>query len=184
MWQTLTLLLACSDATGVDSPADSVPSTDSAVTTGRLDLADPELWVALDAADDPFADHRPDPVDCDPAGLFVETGLFEVDTSLCGYVSAAQTLTADVRVDDTLQVLVYHAALSASEPAEGHVAILIGEHLVWEQTVAIPSGSGVYSSEVGAAFDAPVGTQAVFHLHNHGNNSWNLGHLRRDRAQP
>ncbi len=175
------LLFACTSAP-TEPGVDSAGTADSATIPGRLDLVDPELWTQLDADEDPFADHRPDEVICDEdEGLTVETGLFEVDTTFCNYASVAQPTLADVAVDDEIQVLVYHGALSSSDEGEAHVALMLGDQLVWEQLIAIPSGSGVYSTDVGAAFEAPVGTRAVFHLHNHGNNTWNLGHFRRER---
>jgi hypothetical protein len=144
-------------------------------------LVDAELWQVLDASQDPFSDHRPPDASCDPEGFFVETGLVEVETGLCGYVSAAQPIRVGVRTTDLLQVLVYHSSLTSDEDAEGHVALMIDDRLVWEQTVLIPSGSDVHSADFVAGFDAELGTQAVFHLHNHGSNTWNLGHFRLER---
>ncbi len=178
----LTLQLACTSGTPSDSSAETGTPPDSPPPEGREDLTDPALWVPLEAAEDPFADHRPDQVECDPdQGISVETGLLEVDTTFCAYVTAAQPSLAEVVAGDTLQVLVYHGSLNSSVEGEAHVALMLGEVLVWEQHIAIPGGSDVYSTELPAEVDAPTGTQAVFHLHNHGNNSWNLGHYRRDR---
>lgn len=181
MW-LLSLLFACTDGTSTGTDSGTAVTDDTATVPGQQDLADPELWLQLAAEDDPFAEHRPDEVICDESeGIRVETGLLEIDTTFCNYVSVAQPSLTDVAVDDVIEVLVFHGSLSSAEEGEAHVALMLGEHLIWEQQIPIPSGSGVYSTEVGAAFTAAAGTRAVFHLHNHGANGWNLGHFRRER---
>ena len=67
---------------------------------------------------------------------------------------------------------------TAPEAAEAHVAVLLGEQLVWETTLPIPTPSAVHDVEVPASAAASQGTPVVIHLHNHGSNAWNLGHLR------
>ncbi len=143
----------------------------------RQDLADPDAWVVLEAADDPFTD-RPADAACDPSGLTVEHGLYEVQTGPCPYLSAGQPTLADVRAGDAVSVLVYHTSLTSDDPAEAHLAVALDGALVWEETVAIPAASGVHTAQIPAAGDAPAGSVVVFHLHNHGSNAWTLGHLR------
>ena len=153
---------------------------DTASISEPLDLTDPHLWTQLSAEEDPFGDHRPVEVSCDEEdGLTVESGLLEIDTTFCNYASLVQPSLTTVDLGEVLEVLVYHGSLTSSEEAEAHVALMLGEQVVWEQQIGIPSGSGVYSVEVDAALSAPAGTSVVFHLHNHGANSWNLGHFRR-----
>lgn len=153
-------------------------STDGGTDGGTFDLVDPYAWVALGAEDDPFASHRPETVECEPEALSVDLGLFEVDTGACDYLSASQPSLAAVAAGDRLGVLMYHDSLTFWTEAEAHVALALGDDVVWEASIAIPASSEVYSVELEAPADAPAGTPVTFHLHNHGSNTWNLGHFR------
>ena len=78
-------------------------------------------------------------------------------------LTALRAVLAAADGDDTLDV---------AEPGTGHVAVLLGEQVLWEQAVDIPAGS----AELGAVLEvsAPVPTENPLgrHLHNHGYHSW------------
>lgn len=155
----------------------------------RVELDEPQPLVVADGwqaseAPDPLSDHRPEPVICSTAGWGEEFGVFEVRTEECNYLHAEQDVLIDVREGDGLRVRLWWQNLIASEPSEGHVALLVGEgehagEVLWEVFVDIPqpSASMVYE------FDSPVsvspGTPLFFHLHNHGNNSWTVAEVAR-----
>ena len=163
-----------SDLLGGDS---STASRDS-VPAGTWDLVDPTAFTILEAGSDPYADHRPADVSCDPTGLIEEVGTLEVDTGICAYVSASQPSLAAVRAGDLLEVLVFHDSLRAKGPAMAHVALALEGVTVWESLVAIPSASDIYSATAESPVAIEPGGEVVFHLHNHGTNRWNLGHFR------
>ena len=165
-----------------------VPQTDSASQpteeTGSpakntVALITENDWSELPAEDDPFPSHRPDPVQCDPDGWHPEDGVLEIETNLCNYASLTQPSLASVEAGDTLDLLVYHSALAAPEPAEAHISILLGADVIWEANIPIPSISEIYSSTLTAPSAAPAGTPVVIHLHNHGGNAWKVAHLKR-----
>ena len=58
--------------------------------------------------------------------------------------------------------------------AEAHAAIIVGDDVVWDIQIEIPTGSameiGYFTCE--KAYD--LGTPVHFHLHNHGANEWAL----------
>lgn len=172
----LGLLMACSGGAQETGP---VPSGDSADPPGGPggDLVRAEAW-GLGAGTDPFADHRTEDHVCDPAGVFVEEGLLEVRTALCGYAVLGQPSQVALAAGDEIELLLYHSALTAQTPAEAHVALTLDGALLWEQAVPIPSPSDVYSHTLVAPAHAAAGAPVVLHLHNHGSNAWNLGHLR------
>jgi len=146
---------------------------------GPTELVDAQAWVIQEAADDPFADHRPEDTECNVFGVLAEGGILEVRTDVCPYASLQQPALIDVSKGDPIEWLVYHNALYNEEPAQGHMAIFIGGEVVWEETVDIPGAAEVYSGE--AALDEAItaGDPIVFHVHNHGANSWKLVHIRR-----
>lgn len=137
-------------------------------------LFDPTRWAEASAAEDPFED-RPAAVDCGPGGFGLEAGVLEVETEICGYLTAAQPLPADLPAGAVVTSVVWHLQLVSDPPATGHVALQIGEHRLFEAHPAIPGPEMVYPVEWTVPEDLPAGTPAYFHVHNHGYNSWRLG---------
>ncbi len=138
-------------------------------------LVDPDAWVwDVDGAD-PFPAHRQGYEDCDLEGLgsfYVEEGVLEVATGTCGYLVLEQPSLVEVRPDDLVVWTVHHADLLAEDPAETHVAIALGDDVLWDWTVPIPSLSELLVQRAYAPSRAPEGTPVRIHLHNHGDNVW------------
>jgi hypothetical protein len=136
-------------------------------------LVVPEAWTPAEAADDPFADERPEPVEC-MLGWGVETGAFEVNTDLCLYGAFVQPTLAEVQQGDTLELVMLHDALYAVDPAVAHVAIALGDEPAWETEIPIPSEPELLRPSWTATADLPAGSPVHFHLHNHGVNNYRL----------
>jgi len=166
--------------TATRAPADTQAGDTAAgpLPSGTFELVAPEAWSMLDASMDPFAGHRPAEVTCDPDALDVDLGLFEVDTGLCDYLSAGQPSLTTVRAGEVIEVLMYHGSLTWWEGATAHVAVSIDGVVLWEETIGIPAASEVYIAEVPSPVAVSPGTPIVFHLHNHGSNTWNIGHIK------
>lgn len=159
------LAAGCDDgATG----GDAAPSWQGSVV-----LATPASWSLVDDAADPF-DDRPTDAPCPPHGAREEDGRFEVETDVCRYGTFVRPLEVEVRPGDTIEATVWHLELWAPERTEGHAALRIGEHLIWERRVPIPGQEAIYPVSVAIDFSAPRGTPLYFHVHNHGANSWRL----------
>jgi len=112
---------------------------------------------------------------CDPRGFGEEDGSFEVRTGYCSELDVSQANLQHVYEGDLLEVIFYHMTLApVDEEAEMHAALAIGEEIVWEVHVPIPSPATPYKVTFPSPIDAPRGTPVFLHLHNHGYNSYNL----------
>lgn len=164
------LLVACS--------SDEAPSGDSGPSV-KLNLVDHEKWELIPEADDPFAALRKPDAKCDPKAFYVESELgdtpwIDITTRLCDFFTVKQATLHDIKKGATLVVAVRHFDLTAPDPGDGYVAVMIGGEKVWDKTVKIPAKDTIIIEELPAPADAPKGTPLVFHLHNHGENSWQL----------
>lgn len=131
-------------------------------------------WRLADAEADLFAEHRPQEVVCADAGWRVEDDAFEVATGECAYLVVEQPLLHPVPKGGVVTVTLWHQSLYAEEEAMGHAALSVGGTLLWEREVPIPSPADVYVDDVIAERNLAEGESLVFHLHNHGANTWNL----------
>jgi hypothetical protein len=125
------------------------------------------------ATADPVPEHAPTDADC-AFGWWVEEGLLEVDTGLCGYLTVGQPIGHPLNAGDVLTATLVHDALVAPEPAEAHVAVGLDGRLLWEATVAIPSSATVRGLELVVDERTPAGAELTLHLHNHGANNWRM----------
>jgi hypothetical protein len=75
--------------------------------------------------------------------------------------------------------VLWHSALVSDPPAEAHLALQIGDDLLYERVVPVPSEAAAYTDSVEVPFRADAGEIVTFHLHNHGANTWNLLRVER-----
>lgn len=189
-------LLACALACGCGD-AGSAGTSGTTDTTGTgttgapeldgtmVDLVKPTLWQPQPAADDPLPAHRPDTVDCQLGiGWLVEETGFEVNTGACNYASFVQPTLVPVVRGAQISLDFYHFDLVAPEPATAHIAVLVGDHVIFEREIAIPGKAGVYPVDLVADFELPAGAPAVVHLHNHGQNTWTVASLQVEVESP
>jgi hypothetical protein len=175
---SLLLLGACDpDPTSEGAEASEGETEDDGVRTEPIDLADPAAWLATSPDLDPLAEHRPESVICPSAAYGLEFGVLEVDTGQCNYLSVAQPLAHAITPGDPLRVTVWWQTLIADAPAEGHLALVVDDQLLWEAHVAIPGEADLRQIEFVSPIAAEAGDVLTFHLHNHGYNSWTLGGL-------
>lgn len=172
---------ACSPAGAGDdseetSASEAEAETETGGTTGEFAaLIDHGHWVQIEASEeDPLADHRPSSITCGVAGWYLESEIIEIDTNFCNYLALRQDTLAAITEGSLVRLGFYHFDLVAPEPALAHVAVLVDGQLLWEQEIAIPGAAMVYALEFEAPFSAPIGAELVFHLHNHGQNTWAL----------
>lgn len=169
-WCALGAVLACGCA-----------GEDPAQTGEEAPLVDNASWdLDEDPSHDPYPEHRPEVMDCNPYTVLYEEGVLELDTRLCGYFVVSQPSLFEIQAGDAILLEWSHLDLDAPEPAEAHLAIMIEDELQWETTVAIPNAPNVYHPSWTATRDHPLGSRVTVHLHNHGINSWRLHSLRRN----
>lgn len=192
-WTIFALLGACGDGSGSETDASQTSSaaTDTGAGTavdptgGSLEaLALPMLWKPVAADADPLVEHRPAEVVCALGSWLLEPEGLEVNTQTCNYASFGQPSLVEVVPGARIVGSLYHFDLFAAEAATAHVALSIGDALIWEQEIAIPGPANAFTIDLPASFAAPVGTPVNFHLHNHGQNTWTLGELQVERFNP
>lgn len=148
------------------------------------DLVDATLWQVQAADEDPFPEHRAAAdVICVQDAVRTEgpegDEVLDVDTADCPYLSAGQPSLAPILPGDRLSILAWHQALASTEPeAEGHMALIVDSVLIWEVYVPIPASADIYQPVVEMDSEVPEGAQVAVHVHNHGANTWRLGHVR------
>ena len=138
----------------------------------RVALLEPDALVPVGAGDDPLASHRPDEVDCPAAAWGEEGGGFEVQTGVCVYAAFDQPLGMIPVEGDVVEISIWHDVLDAGEPGTGHVAVLLGDHVLWEESVDIPAPLAALDAAVTLDFRPAPDARLGLHLHNHGYNSW------------
>ena len=143
----------------------------------RVPLVDHTAWERLAPELDPFTDRPPSVTCTDEATAFellAAEAAYGVDTGLCNYVTVRQRAREHVAIGERIIVRLWHFELSAPEPADAHAVVALDGEPLLDERIPIPSHGGLIQREIVArrafAKDAPV----LFHLHNHGDNSWAL----------
>ncbi len=132
----------------------------------------------INANDDPLASHRPPAVDCNPlTGWYAEDDELEIDTLACNYAALSEPAATSVTRGEHIVTTLSHYDLTAAEPAEAHVAILAGTVVLFETSIAVPGPADLIEIDIVAQQDIARGTPLVFHLHNHGQNTWQFAPL-------
>jgi len=167
------------DVAGTSSTSsDETSGSDDAASNGgpsvTESLVDAEAWQ-LDPMVPPALDSdRPAEVVCE-FGYGLEDGLFEVDTELCNWGAFSQPTLVPIAAGDAVEVIVLHDTLySEDEGATAHLAVAVGETMVWDATIAIPAPPGFLRPTITAEQDWPVGTPLHLHVHNHGYNNYRI----------
>ena len=163
--QLFALLAGCSE------PASHAPAEPS-----EQALVSYDGWRALSPEDDPFVTDVQAVPSCLSSGLRAEadTGWAELDTSQCGWITLrASALTAVTR-EQVLRLVVSHYDLEAPEPAEARLELRFGDCEVWSKSIPIPSPAAVYPEQLSSPCDLAADGPVLFHLNNHGQNTWQL----------
>ncbi len=171
--------VAWAAAAGLALAAGCDDGADPCVPGPPVTLATVEAWQVASAAADPFADHRPAAPHCPDYALRLETHSLEVDTAACDYVTLVQPLAAAVAPCDHIELDLAHLLLRADGPATAHLAVAVGGQVLWSLDIPIPAPQAVYSLDLALPEGAAAGTPIAVHLHNHGENSWYVGDVRR-----
>lgn len=143
-------------------------------------LIDHANWERIaDLSDDPFADwHQPDHVCDDPTYVAEDFGgvpSLQLWTRDCNFITLEQPALDDVAAGETLRVNLWHFPLTAPEGGEAHMALWAGGNVLWEHKVPIPQEMGaLIDEEVEVPENIAAGDAVVFHLNNHGINTYNL----------
>lgn len=155
-------LVGCGDA-------DVPPAREARVLAPLLDL------TPTSASTDSLEGHRPQEITCNNVGgWYLEDGNLEVDTGECNYLSLTEPAAIDLPAGTRIETEISHFDLTAAEPSEAHIAIIIAGETIWEETIPIPSDGEVIELALDLPSAVEAGDSVEFHLHNHGQNSWNF----------
>jgi hypothetical protein len=153
----------------------------------KLDLVDMTAWELLAPNDDPFVPPADAPLCTDdnilmqPFGSGESTALDVETRAGCGWATLAQASAADLVAGDVLFSRLFYFSQTAFPSAEADVALRFGDDDMWRLTVPIPAPSKLEFPSITIAHDVPAGTTVLFHIGNHGSNSWNLLEVSRVR---
>ncbi|MEL6544427.1 MAG: hypothetical protein AAFQ82_07360 [Myxococcota bacterium] len=140
-------------------------------------------WRAAELSQDRLSGHQPEQVFCPDSGWREEDGSLEVNTGQCNYLSVEQKLMVGAVRGEMIVVNLWHQPLHADSLGRAHVALLLSDGVLWEREAVIPGPGAVWRDELPAPRDLRAGESLVFHLHNHGANSWNLGDVVLSRGK-
>lgn len=175
----LIVLAGCGASPGESSGDGNLDSSDTASTgdDGSTDeptsLVDWLAWQEADPLVDPWAEFRPDVVDCGLSGWFPEgEDSIEVNTSKCSYATLVTPAIASARAGDELELWFWHYELTAPEPATGHAGLEIDGTRLWDYEVAIPGDAFFVEERVVLERDVEIGDPVFIHVRNHGQNTW------------
>jgi hypothetical protein len=182
-------------AVGTLPVADASAKPDESLDASRVSVAidgglhfepliDNQGWRRYDAAADPLPSHQPAVLSCAASATFLEYGSFEVDTTRCNYLLSEHPAQLAIAAGTQVKLELLHYDLSASEPAQAHIALLFGDALQWETSIPIPRAGDVIKANFQAtkalALDEPI----RLHLHNHGGNTYLVVALQAAAAPP
>ena len=145
-----------------------------------LSLVDHTRWQLMASDEDPFWGME-DAVSCPSAAYGVEgsgsVSFYEVETTDCNYLTVFQPSLEAVNPGDTIKASLWHLPLASLEPAQAKLFVSIASEVILEADISIPATEEVYTPTIIADFSAPEGSPIVFHVHNHGVNSWRFHQL-------
>ncbi len=156
-------------------------------STGTVQLTDQTLWQPVSADADPFVELvDPDQrVDCTRDAWQIEevggTGL-EVRTENCNFATFSQPLAAGIRPGDqiTIRVLTTPFFITAN-PLPAYVALSLNGTVIWQRDLQVPSEAELLDETFESTVKAPAGNPILYHVNNHGNNSWTVYEISRRR---
>lgn len=140
-------------------------------------------WKKVDLAEDPYADRYPGDGACPETSYQVEALGAEmslgVDGQNCAYLTVSQPALVEVDEGDLLHVRLWHYDLRGLQASTATLALTIGGEVILQRYIPIPADSELITQDLDAAFATPAGAPVIFHVENHGSNSYNLIEVRR-----
>ena len=141
------------------------------VTERGGDIIDPDKWMLVEEAADPFEDRIFDAT-CPLRSFGEEYGYFEVETGACNYGTFSQPILIDLYAGESVHLVMWWQELWAATESRGHMALQLDDFLLAEAKPAIPGSGGFIERDVVLSEDIDEGTPVFFHVHNHGYNTW------------
>ncbi len=183
-WLLLVLLAGASSLGGCKDEPTSEPNVPTEPAGGAgapsaYTIVPYDAWTAVERDADPFVTDASVVPTCSGPGFYPEPDLswLEIDTGECSWVTIEAAAAVPVEKQDSLRLVVSHYDLTAPQPARAELDLRFGDCKVWSKTVEIPGAAAVYTEEVKSPCSSAEGDSVFFHLHNHGQNTWQLQEL-------
>jgi hypothetical protein len=131
--------------------------------------------VTYDPASSCIASYVPECFGTDTV-LSVYTRMPDARFPLCNWLTLEQPSLRDVRAGDRVEVRAYHFALNEPLGGEARMSFVIGDELVFDETILIPRDGELLKTDPPwtATKDYPAGTPVLWHVNNHGSNEYLL----------
>jgi hypothetical protein len=184
-WERIARAVAAASIVAIAACGDEVDGAtcEPLAENERKVLVDHDLWRLATVEEDPWRELRPADPSCDVTGRqaedFAGQYSFGVDTALCSYTTVVQETLEDVCPGESILVWLWRFALTGPEGVNAHIAVQIGDELVFEDVVPIPNTSALKVESYPVAGFHPAGTPITFHVRNHGNNTYQLLEIAR-----
>lgn len=138
-----------------------------------------EGWTSVARADDPFVTDPEAAPACVGPGFRLETDFqqLEFDTGLCNWTTLTGSALFNVREGQELQLEFSHYNLDAAAPATAELQLRFLDCDVWAKQIAIPGAADVYKEQFASPCALKAGESVLFHLHNHGQNTYQVQDL-------
>ena len=138
-----------------------------------------EGWTSLARTADPFVTDPDQAPACVGPGFRLETDFdqLELDTGSCNWVTLSGSALFDLSADQPLQLEFSHYNLDAAAPATAELKLAFPDCDVWAMQLAIPGEAAVYKEQFASPCALQAGQSVLFHLHNHGQNTYQVQDL-------
>lgn len=158
-----------------NEPAPAAEKTNETFET----LVPLDAWSSVARVDDPFIIDPEAAPACVGPGFRLETDLqqLELDTGLCNWVTLSGSALFDVSADQELRLDFSHYNLEAAAPATAELRLSFPNCKVWTKQLPIPGAADVYEEQFASPCALKAGQPVLFHLHNHGQNTYQLQDL-------
>ncbi len=143
-------------------------------SANAMPVADNTQWVLTPLGTDPWPQPEANRVYCEEDGYGYEHPVFEVKTQLCDGRVFQQPLNRELRQGEYLHLVFWHSSLVHDTAATAEVGIAVGEEILWEIEVPIPSEETAYRPYIQLGQDYLPGERLFLRVLNHGDNSWNF----------
>jgi len=166
--------------------ADSSVTPDAGACRIPLPIADPDRFVFTPEAEDPF---RPMGLDasvsstttrgrCGPLDVKAEdlggSRSFSITTLFCSWGTAETRALAAIAEGDPLKVRIWHFSHIKIQNAEARIVIAVEGRTLWETRVPLPTEGALLVDDFPAPFAIAKDAKILWHVANHGQNSWNF----------
>ena len=174
------------DAATATEPAD-IEGTDERREQAQTTLTrqsglwvNPFDWAPWEGESDPFGDVPNAPCVPEAHGSEEVTGIwvYSIETEACSWLTLSQETALEALEGDRVVARIFHFALLAPEAASARVGLALSDQVLASTEIPIPSSSGVVTLEHVLNQPIPKGSDLLFHVDNHGANSWHLLEVR------